>query len=124
MIIRRSALIDPILILASTLALAAPCDAQADDRKDPADAAGGFDVAAVIQRGCDILLEMQESALETDRDVQNGILLPLDHDRAGLGNGYTGWQQLPDDDFLVVNYIYDDAPNAHIRCYRFSESEF
>ncbi len=79
------------------------------------------------RRNLRALLETQDSALETDREKQSGIVLPLDHD-GGLirltGNGYTGWVQLPGDDFLVVNYIFDDAPNAQIRSYRFSESEF
>jgi len=79
------------------------------------------------RRNLRALLETQDSALETDHDKQYGIVLSLDHDRVttGLsGNGYTGWLQLPGDDFFVVNYIFDDAPNAQIRSYRFSESEF
>ena len=79
------------------------------------------------RRNLRALLETQVSALDPDRDKQSGIVIPLDHDRGLIrltGNGYTGWVQLPGDDFLVVNYIFDDAPNGHIRSYRFSESDF
>ena len=44
------------------------------------------------RRNTRALLETQESALETDRDKQSGIVLPLDHGSGvfgGLGNGYT-----------------------------------
>ncbi len=56
----------------------------------------------------------------------------LDFDRhIKCDSGYTGWCQLPktserDDggEIIVVNYIKDDAPNPHIRWYRFKETEF
>lgn len=70
-------------------------------------------------------LESVESALEPERSKQLGSILPLDHDRSRKSDsGYTGWVEIEQGQFLVVNYIVDDAPKAQIRGYRFSESEF
>lgn len=70
-------------------------------------------------------LESVQSALETDRQKQSGIVLPLDHDRNPRSDGgYTGWVETKPGEFLVVNYIKDDAPMAQIRGYRFRESDF
>ncbi len=64
-------------------------------------------------------LESVESALETDVAKQQGVVLPLDHDRSPRADsGYTGWVVLPDGvTIFVVNYIVDDAPMAQIRGY-------
>jgi sialidase-1 len=70
-------------------------------------------------------LEGEGSARTRDWRQQNGIVLPLDHDRRWPGDtGYTGWVQFPDGEILVVNYIVDDAPKAQIRGYRLRESDF
>jgi len=70
-------------------------------------------------------LESAQSALETDRAKQSGIVLPLDHDRSPHSDsGYTGWVEIEPGHFLAVNYILDDAPKAQIRGYRFHESDF
>lgn len=70
-------------------------------------------------------LESTASAIEKDRQKQNGIVLPLDHDRrAKSDGGYTGWVETAPGEFLTVNYINDDAPKAQIRGYRFKESDF
>lgn len=70
-------------------------------------------------------LESTGSALETDRAKQSGIILPLDHDRNPKSDGgYTGWVETSPGEFLMVNYIKDDAPRAYIRGYRFSEKDF
>jgi hypothetical protein len=64
-------------------------------------------------------LESVESALETEVARQQGIILPLDHDRSARADtGYTGWVVLPDGvTIFIVNYIVDDAPTAQIRGY-------
>jgi len=70
-------------------------------------------------------LESTKSALAPDRMKQSGTVLPLDHDRSSRSDsGYTGWVETEPGEFLVVNYVVDDAPMAQIRGYRFSESEF
>jgi len=70
-------------------------------------------------------LETLQSALEHDRSKQYGSILPLDHDRSPESDsGYTGWAEIRPGQFLVVNYIVDDAPRAQIRGYRFCESDF
>lgn len=70
-------------------------------------------------------LESAESAVEKDRQKQNGIVLPLDHDRNHHSDGgYTGWVETAPGEFVVVNYIKDDAPKAQIREYRFTEKDF
>lgn len=70
-------------------------------------------------------LESTHSALEPDRNKQNGILLPLDHDRSPKpDSGYTGWVETAPGEFLAVTYINDDAPMAQIRGYRFREPDF
>lgn len=70
-------------------------------------------------------IESVDSAIQRDRQKQCGIVLPLDHDRATKSDsGYTGWVETSPGSFLVVNYINDDAPRAHIRGYRFTEQDF
>lgn len=70
-------------------------------------------------------LEPIESALEKDRAKQTGIVFPLDHDRSPASDGgYTGWVETAPGEFLIVNYIVDDAPKAQIRGYRIRESDF
>lgn len=70
-------------------------------------------------------LESVESALETDRSKQFGVILPLDHDRSQKSDGgYTGWVEIEQGCFFAVNYIVDDAPKAQIRGYRFREEDF
>lgn len=70
-------------------------------------------------------MEPIESAMEKDRSKQTGIVLPLDHDRSPASDGgYTGWVETAPGEFLVVNYIVDDAPQAQIRGYRVRETDF
>ncbi len=70
-------------------------------------------------------LEPVESALEKDRAKQTGIVLPLDHDRSPKSDGgYTGWVETAPGEFLIANYIVDDAPKAQIRGYRIRETDF
>jgi len=70
-------------------------------------------------------IEPIESALEKDRGKQTGIVLPLDHDRSPASDGgYTGWVETAPGEFLIVNYIVDDAPKAQIRGYRIREADF
>lgn len=70
-------------------------------------------------------IESTASAIETNRQKQNGIVLPLDHDRNHKSDGgYTGWVETAPGEFLMVNYIKDDAPKAQIRGCRFSENDF
>ena len=70
-------------------------------------------------------LETIESASQRNRDKQNGIVLPLDHDRSAKSDsGYMGWVETAPGEFFAVNYINDDAPKAQIRGYRFAEQDF
>lgn len=70
-------------------------------------------------------LESVESAIEPDRQKQCGIVLPLDHDRSHKSDGgYTGWAETAPGEFIMVNYINDDAHGAQIRGYRFFEKDF
>lgn len=70
-------------------------------------------------------LELPSSALELDVAKQHGIVLPIDHDRNSHSDGgYTGWVETAPGEFLMVNYIKDDAPMAQIRGYRFTEKDF
>lgn len=49
----------------------------------------------------------------------------LDCDRSvHRDSGYSGWVQLPSGDILVVDYINDDAPLAHIRGYLVNRSDY
>ncbi len=70
-------------------------------------------------------LESAKSALDPVRKQQDGVILPLDHDRSPHSDsGYTGWVETAPGSFLAVNYIVDDAPKAQIRGYRFKEEDF
>lgn len=81
--------------------------------------------AGVWAKNTFAFLESTQSALETDRSKQSGITLPLDHDRNHKSDGgYTGWVETAPGEFLMVNYIVDDASMAYIRGYRFSENDF
>ena len=52
-------------------------------------------------------------------------LLMLDVDRCLVSDtGYSGWTELDNGDVLVVNYINDDAPRAHIRGYIVSRRDW
>lgn len=64
------------------------------------------------------------SAQSLERNEQWSRIFPLDYDRSPVSDlGYTGWVQFSDGEIYVVNYIVDDAPNAHIRGYSFYESD-
>ena len=53
-----------------------------------------------------------------------GRTLILDMDRSvHRDGGYSGWVQLQSGDILVVDYINDDAPLAHIRSYLVNRSD-
>jgi len=70
-------------------------------------------------------IEPIESALEKERSRQTGIVLPLDHDTSPASDGgYTGWVETSPGEFVIVNYIVDDAPKAQIRGYRIRETDF
>ena len=70
-------------------------------------------------------IEPVESALATEVSDQKGLLLPLDLDASPYADsGYTGWVEYERGQFLVANYIVDDAPLAQIRGYRFSLEDF
>lgn len=71
-------------------------------------------------------IEPVESALSAELSEQKGLLLPLDLDANNLGadSGYTGWVETERGNFLVANYINDDAPLAQIRGYRFGLEDF
>jgi hypothetical protein len=69
--------------------------------------------------------ESADSARQTDPALGGGIILPLDHDRWDAPDqGYSGWVVLPNDRIVVVNYIRDDGPMAHIRGYFLTEQDF
>lgn len=66
----------------------------------------------------------EDDIKETERNSQAVRIMPLDYDRSSVSDlGYTGWVQFEDGEIYVVNYIVDDAPNAHIRGYSFYESD-
>jgi sialidase-1 len=66
-----------------------------------------------------------ESCLSADRAHSHTRILPLDFDRHLVSDlGYSGWVQFPDGEIYVVNYIKDDAPQAHIRGYSLTEADF
>jgi sialidase-1 len=70
-------------------------------------------------------LEDQVSAREVEPTRQTGTVLPLDHDRhSPADQGYSGWVALPGERLLVVNYICDTAPAAHIRGYVLALADF
>lgn len=65
-----------------------------------------------------------ESALAGKRNDQWSRLFPFDFDRSPVSDlGYTGWVQFSDGEIYIVNYIVDDAPNAHIRGYSLREED-
>jgi len=50
---------------------------------------------------------------------------PISYDRSiHPDGGYSGWVQLPSGDLLVVDYLVDDAPMAHIRTYQLNRSDW
>lgn len=66
-----------------------------------------------------------ESCLAESRNEARTRIMPLDYDRSPVADGgYTGWVQYEDGEIYVVNYIVDDAPNAHIRGYSLREDDF
>ena len=65
-----------------------------------------------------------ESALATERTESAVRIMPIDYDRSTVTDlGYSGWVQFDDGEIYIVNYIVDDAPNAHIRGYSLRESD-
>lgn len=65
-----------------------------------------------------------ESAKATQRNDQWSRIFPIDFDRSPESDlGYSGWIQFNDGEIYIVNYIVDDAPNAHIRGYSLRESD-
>ncbi len=66
-----------------------------------------------------------ESCLAKTRNEAHTRIMPIDFDRSAVSDtGYSGWAQFPDGEIYIVNYIADDAPNAHIRGYALRESDF
>ena len=58
------------------------------------------------------------------KEYYPGRTLILDMDRSvHRDSGYAGWVQLDSGDLLVIDYINDDAPRAHIRSYLVSRSD-
>lgn len=58
-------------------------------------------------------------------DFHAGRWMLIDNDRSLYPDtGYSGWVQMPDGRLLVVNYIIDDAPRAHIRGYRVAREDY
>lgn len=70
-------------------------------------------------------VESQESARESERSKQRGVILPIDHDsHERPDSGYTGWVELEAGHFLAVNYARCEAPMAQIRGIRFTLDDF
>jgi sialidase-1 len=71
-------------------------------------------------------METAESALEPERNRQQGRIIALDHDTNPVkpDTGYSGWEQLADGRILCVYYIKREAPMAYIRGRFFSQEDF
>jgi len=66
-----------------------------------------------------------ESAIAKERNQAHTRIKPIDYDRSKFSDtGYSGWVQFEDGEIYIVNYIVDDAPNAHIRGYSLKEDDF
>lgn len=66
-----------------------------------------------------------EQLKETERNMQQVRILPVDYDRSPVSDlGYTGSVYFDDGEMYVVNYIVDDAPKPHIRGYSLRRSDF
>ncbi len=62
----------------------------------------------------------ERTALATERKEHSIRLFPISYDRSAKSDmGYSGWAELDDGHFYVVNYLLDDAPKAQIRGYEF-----
>lgn len=59
------------------------------------------------------------------RQYYPGRTVVLDMDRSvHRDSGYSGWVQLDNGDILVVDYINDDSPRAHIRSYLVNRTDY
>jgi len=59
--------------------------------------------------------------LATSRKEHSIRVFPISYDRSPKSDmGYSGWVELEDGRFYVVNYLLDDAPLAQIRGYEFT----
>lgn len=63
------------------------------------------------------------SDYDTSPDMRRFLMLDVDRALAA-DTGYSGWVELDNGDVLVVNYIVDDAPKAHIRGYIVSRRDW
>jgi sialidase-1 len=66
----------------------------------------------------------KETALATERKQHSVRIFPIAYDRSPKSDmGYSGWTELSEGSFYVVNYMLDDAPKAQIRGYAFDRSD-
>ena len=66
----------------------------------------------------------KETALATDKRQQSVRIFPIAYDRSPKADmGYSGWVQLDDGSFYVVNYMLDDAPKAQIKGFAFDKKD-
>lgn len=66
----------------------------------------------------------KETALATDKRRQSVRIFPIAYDRSPKADmGYSGWVQLDDGSFYVVNYMLDDAPKAQIKGFHFDRDD-
>lgn len=66
----------------------------------------------------------RETALATDKRQQSVRIFPIAYDRSPKADmGYSGWVQLDDGSFYVVNYMLDDAPKAQIKGFAFDKND-
>ena len=66
----------------------------------------------------------RETALATDKRRQSVRIFPIAYDRGPKADmGYSGWVQLDDGSFYVVNYMLDDAPKAQIKGFHFDRDD-
>ncbi len=66
----------------------------------------------------------KETALATEKRQQQVRIFPIAYDRSPKADmGYSGWVQLDDGSFYVVNYMLDDAPKAQIKGFSFDRDD-
>ena len=66
----------------------------------------------------------KETALATEKRGQQVRIFPIAYDRSPKADmGYSGWVQLDDGSFFVVNYMLDDAPKAQIKGFAFDRDD-
>ena len=66
----------------------------------------------------------KESALATTRKGHSARIFPISYDRSPKSDtGYSGWVELSEERFYVVNYMLDDAPKAQIRGFSFDRDD-